>query len=242
MEFGQNFFTSEEFDQNYYAAHGIGQNCFRKWSEFRLEWNWSECLSVQTLTPQNVIWWFINKVNIINMFIFLFNVSTEARLLNCLDIQDTKCCTQSSISCYHCWLSLPLSLLLFTGLTVRCRGQQHGHCGAIRCMGQTQELGRELLLQPQLCVQWPLGLSEWRSEIEQRRRLGIRGNGFEQISGPGGRKIPECNKTRVFWEQETLSVLCEQYCIRNIPVYIPSAFLKNSSALVSSVRALIGIF
>lgn len=47
------------------------------------------------------------------------------------------------------------------GASVRLRGQQHHYRGSLRSLGETEELRDQLLLQPQLRVQRPLGLNRW---------------------------------------------------------------------------------
>lgn len=143
-----------------------------------------------------------------------------------------------------------------SGLAVRCRGQQHDYRGAIWRVGQIQELRRQLLLQPQLCVQRPLGLSEWRTgrergggwrEKDEMRHL----NSVDWVWEVSLSTIhPGCygnrRKSHLHSDKDTVhtffvlmkwrSSVYEQYCIRNIPVDI-RFFLKKSSALVFSMCA-----
>lgn len=76
--------------------------------------------------------------------------------------------TQYYLLIYVFWNVLSFiwrSFISPSGSSVRLRGQQHNNCGAFRCLGQTQELWRQFLLQQELCVQQPLGIVAREAQI-----------------------------------------------------------------------------
>lgn len=56
------------------------------------------------------------------------------------------------------FISIKLCDSLLSGTSVWFRGQQHNHCGALRCMGKAQKFGHKFLLQQKFCFQWSLGV------------------------------------------------------------------------------------